>query len=192
MADDAAAGAIEQHGGAARAGLKVDVSFNARGVRLLVSGYAQRLPQMVDLALRRTLRHAASEATAPELEAARRAAAASLGRKRDGPAARDAAAARDELARVKLIDVNQEIRELFGSVTGVQLLLAGAIDYAAAEAAAASVRQQVAPLLQSAPPPAAAARRCPTSTLPTSWRRGKGCCTSPSGRRCRSPETSPR
>ena len=33
---------------AARAGLKVDVSFNARGVRLLVSGYAQRLPQMVD------------------------------------------------------------------------------------------------------------------------------------------------
>ena len=139
---------------AARAGLKVDVSFNARGVRLLVSGYAQRLPQMVDLALRRTLRHAASEATAPELEAARRAAAASLGRKRDGPAARDAAAARDELARVKLIDVNQEIRELFGSVTGVQLLLAGAIDYAAAEAAAASVRQQVAPLLQSAPPPA--------------------------------------
>ena len=128
---------------AARAGLKVDVSFNARGVRLLVSGYAQRLPQMVDLALRRTLRHAASEATAPGSRCVAPPPRHRAQARR--PAARDTVAARDELARVKLIDVNQEIREP-GARHRRPALLA-AIDYAAAEAAA-SVRQQVAPLLQ--------------------------------------------
>jgi len=42
---------------AAVAGLKLDVSYNVRGVRLVVSGYAQKVPRLLLLALRRTLRH---------------------------------------------------------------------------------------------------------------------------------------
>ena len=38
---------------AAAAGLKLDVSYNARGLRIVVSGYAQKLPQFLLFALRR-------------------------------------------------------------------------------------------------------------------------------------------
>ena len=38
---------------AAAAGLKLDVSYNARGLRLVVSGFAQKLPQLLLFALRR-------------------------------------------------------------------------------------------------------------------------------------------
>ena len=38
---------------AAAAGLKLDVSYNGRGLRLVVSGYAQKLPQFLLFALRR-------------------------------------------------------------------------------------------------------------------------------------------
>ena len=45
---------------AAAAGLKLDVSYNGRGLRLVVSGYAQKLPQFLLFALRR---YAASHRT---------------------------------------------------------------------------------------------------------------------------------
>ena len=38
---------------AAAAGLKLDVSYNTRGLRLVVSGFSQKLPQFLLFVLRR-------------------------------------------------------------------------------------------------------------------------------------------
>jgi len=139
---------------AAAAGLKLDVSYNGRGLRLVVSGYAQKLPQFLLFALRRALRHTPPAAGSIEWIAARRVSLiAPLAR---SPGAR---AVRDELAIATPEEVQAEVLQLWRSVSGTQLLLAGALDAQTAEGLASAVRREVQPLmLQPGAPEARPAR----------------------------------
>ena len=109
-----------QTAAAARAGLRADVTFNTNGLRLVVSGYAQKLPRFMVTLLRRTLRHQVPPADSTELAAARRAGLSALA----GRGAK-AATARDELAKATPEEVQSEIAQLWRSVRSAQLLLAG-------------------------------------------------------------------
>ena len=131
---------------AAYGGLKCDVSFNTRGMRLIVSGYAQRLPKFMARLVRRTLRHEAQPASSPALAAVRRSAiaAANAGQGISPPGKLD------ELRRATPKQMQGEINRLFGSVYGAQLLLAGALSRDAAEALNSVVRRELEPLLPSA------------------------------------------
>ena len=134
----------ETSAAAARAGLKCEVSFNTKGMRLLVTGYAQKAPRLLILLLRRTLRHLPPPAASAELAASRRVALNALGRPGRPP--------RDEaslfvVARTTPEQMQQEITRLFGSITGASLLLAGALSNEAAESLSAAVRTELKQLL---------------------------------------------
>ena len=85
-----------------------------QGMRLLVSGFAQKLPRLFALLLRRTLRHLPPPAASAELAAARRAAisAASASRSRGSLPA----ATIDELQRASPKALQAEAARFFGSV----------------------------------------------------------------------------
>ena len=133
----------ETTGQAAVAGLKCDLSFNNRGIRLVVSGYSQRLPKYTALLLRRLLRHLPPAANSPQLAAARRVAvtAAQNGRGPSPPGRLS------ELKQATPEQLQAELSKLFSSVRGASLLLAGALSREAAEALVAVVRGELAPLL---------------------------------------------
>ena len=97
------------------------------------------------------LRHTPPAASSIEWGAAQRASlVAPLGR---SPAAR---AVREELAVATPEEAQAEVSQLFRSVSGTQLLLAGALDAQTAEGLAAAVRREVQPLMvpPGAPDPA--------------------------------------
>ena len=125
----------------------MDVSFNTRGMRLVASGYSQRVPRLFLLLLRRTLRHLPPNMGTPELAAARRAAlrAATSRPARAMPAAPLGVTA--ELQRATPEQLNSEILRFFGSVRGASLLLSGDLSVDAAEALTKSVRSEIKPLL---------------------------------------------
>jgi len=126
---------------AAYAGLKLDVSFNARGVRLAASGYSQHVPRLLEQLLRAALRHAPPPASSAELAATRRAALAGL-RGRLQPAGLEA-----ELRSASPAAIADEAARLWGSVRGAQLLLAGDIAAPEADRVAAVVAATLTPLL---------------------------------------------
>lgn len=140
---------------AALAGLKFDISFNAQGVRLLTSGYAQRLPKFMALILRRTLRHLPPPAASAELAAARRRALLAVENDRAAPPGRE-----DELRRAGPEQLQQETTRLFRSMSGARLLLAGSLSAEAADALNAVVLRELEPLLtRAATAPERAPRR---------------------------------
>lgn len=148
---------------AARAGLRSDVSFNARGVRLIVSGYGQRLPSLLIALLRRTVRHAAPAAGSAELAAARRVGLRGLerrgrvagtssgmgGGRGDGSTETTRAARAHALSTATPELLSSEISALWASVSGAQLLLAGSLGREEAEALSSQVRRELGPLLPS-------------------------------------------
>ena len=127
---------------AALAGLKCDVSFNAAGMRIVASGYAQKLPKYMALLLRRTLRHLPPTATSPALAAARRSAVFAAKADERSPPGR-----LDELRRASPEQLQQEMARLFGSVGSAKLLLAGALSSEAADALNGVVLRELEPLL---------------------------------------------
>lgn len=138
----------EQSAASTRGGLKCDVSFNTRGMRIVVSGFSQRLPKLTALLLRRTLRHLPPGSGTQELAAARRAALLAAGvRERGGqvPPGRVV-----ELQRCTPDEMQAEITRLFRSVRGASLLLAGDLSVEAAEALTSVVRRELEPLLPAA------------------------------------------
>ena len=140
----------EPSSAAARAGLKCDVSFNDRGMRLLVTGYAQKLPRLMILILRKTLRHMPPPTTSAELAAARRVALSALGRPDRPPRTLDNLA---DVARTTPDQMQRELTTFFGSITGASLLIAGALSIESADSLAAAVRTELRPLLPRMEPP---------------------------------------
>ena len=140
----------EPSSAAARAGLKCDVSFNDRGMRLLVTGYAQKLPRLMILVLRKTLRHVPPPAASAELAAARRVALSALGRPDRPPRTLDNLA---DIARTTPDQMQRELSTFFGSITGASLLIAGALSIESADSLAAAVRTELRPLLPRMEPP---------------------------------------
>ena len=134
----------EPSSAAARAGLKCDVSFNDRGMRLLVTGYAQKLPRLMILVLRKTLRHVPPPAASAELAAARRVALSALGRPDRPPRTLDNLA---DVARTTPVQMQRELSTFFGSITGASLLIAGALSIESADSLSAAVRTELRPLL---------------------------------------------
>jgi len=116
---------------AARAGLRADVSFNTEGLRLAVSGYAQKLPRFMVSLIRSTLRHQPPPAGSAELEAARRAAALTL-RERGGKGS----LGRDEILKARSYELQEELAQLWHDVKSAQLLFAGDLSLAATDAVA--------------------------------------------------------
>ena len=131
---------------AARAGLKCDLSVNEKGVRLLCSGYAQRLPQLMTLLLQCTLHHRLVASDSPELAAARLAAMAPFDSGRQAPEGTTQA-----LLHSTPAEVDAAMGQMWGAVDGASLLLTGALSDIAAESLAGAVRAHLAPLLPSAP-----------------------------------------
>ena len=119
-----------------------DVSFNAAGMRIVASGYAQKLPKYMALLLRRTLRHLPPTATSPALAAARRSAVFAAKADERSPPGR-----LDELRRASPEQLQQEMARLFGSVGSAKLLLAGALSSEAADALNGVVLRELEPLL---------------------------------------------
>ena len=140
----------EPSSAAARAGLKCDVSFNDRGMRLLVTGYAQKLPRLMILVLRKTLRHVPPPAASAELAAARRVALSALGRPDRPPRTLDNLA---DVARTTPVQMQRELSTFFGSITGASLLIAGALSIESADSLSAAVRTELRPLLPRMEPP---------------------------------------
>ena len=138
----------EQSAASNRGGLKCDVSFNTRGMRLIVSGFSQRLPKLMALLLRRTLRHLPPNSGTPELAAARRAALLAASKSERGGQAPPGRVA--ELQRCTPDDLQAEVTRLFRSVRGASLLLAGDLSVEAAEALTSVVRRELEPLLPAA------------------------------------------
>ena len=141
----------EQSALAARGGLKCDVSFNTRGMRLMVSGYSQRVPSLMALLLSRTLRHTAFALSASELGAARRMALMSAARQAR-PEARtlvgDPPQGRiSELQSCSAEQMQAEISRLFKTVTRASLLLAGDWSPEAAEGLVSALNQELRPVL---------------------------------------------
>jgi len=134
----------QQAAAAARAGLKCDVTYNARGMRLLVSGYAQRAPHFLLLLLQQTLRHVPPSATSSELAAARRVGMAGLGRA--GKPARTLENLAD-MSRTTPAQMQQEIERFFASMTGASLLLAGAVGQDTADSISEAVSMELKALL---------------------------------------------
>ena len=127
---------------AAVAGLKCDVTFNTQGLRIVASGYAQKLPKFMALLLRRTLRHLPPPAASPALAAARRTAVLAAQADERSPPGR-----LDELRRASPEQLQQEMARLFGSVGSAKLLLAGALSGEAADALNGVVLRELEPLL---------------------------------------------
>merc|ERR1740123_613397 len=127
----------EEAEGAARAGLRWDLSFNTRGLRLLVSGYAPRASLLFLDVLRRTLRHVPPLSGSVELAAARRAARL-RGKGR---------ATLDELERAAPAELAAELERFFSSVTEASVLLAGTLGPAEAESLVSAVRVELDPVL---------------------------------------------
>jgi hypothetical protein len=131
--------------GATRAGLKYEISFNNKGMRLLVSGYGQQLPRFLLLVLQKTLRHVPPPSQSPEFRAALRVAKYSLG-KRNGP--------KRTLENLATLDfatpqkMQREISGFFGSVTGASILLTGALASDEAEALSFAVRKELKPMIK--------------------------------------------
>jgi hypothetical protein len=137
---------------AARAGLKCEISFNQRGMRLLVAGYGQQLPRFLLFALKKTMRHVPPPSRSAELEAARFVAKSALGQ--------GGTRFPRTLKNLAIVDrttptaMQREISGFFESVTGAGLLLTGAIGLEDAESLSLAVRNELKPSLQLNRPPA--------------------------------------
>ena len=130
---------------AARAGLRWELSYNARGARLAVSGRAASVRLLLLRALGAMLRgHDPRTSPADEWAAARRAALSAVDAAVP-PAERSAAAA--ALRATTADDVAAERARFLGSVSAVELLLAGPIGAAEAATLCGEARRAFAPLL---------------------------------------------
>ena len=137
---------------AARAGLRWELSYNADGARLAVSGRAASVRLLLTRALGAIMgEHDPRTAPALEWEAARRAALAAVDA---GVPPQERAAAAAALRATTADDVAAERSRFLGSVGAVELLLAGPIGAAEAARLSGEARQALAPLL---PPEARAA-----------------------------------
>lgn len=144
----------EQSALAARGGLKCDISFNRKGMRLVASGYSQRVPELMAQLLSRTLRHSPASLSALELAAARRAAlsAARQARRAGGGGGGGAVGGEmqsrlTELQSCSAEQMQAEIGRLFRSARSASLLLAGDVSAKAAERLVAAVESELRPLL---------------------------------------------
>jgi secreted Zn-dependent insulinase-like peptidase len=135
-----------QTAAASLGGLRCELSYNRRGVRLTVSGYAEKLPRLLALVLRRTLRHQPRTLDAPQMTAARSAGLTALSAERESIAA----AGRDEIAHATVEQIEAEAGRLWKSVDSAQLLLVGALSFTAADAISSVVRTELSPLLPTA------------------------------------------
>ena len=136
---------------AARASTKWEVTFNPAGVRLAVTGHAERVRWLLSLVLQRML---VLQPQLTDLEAGR---AAALLRNRIAPrtglpSAQPAAAVIADARRAALLtaspaELTAELSELWGSVLAADLLIAGTIRQQEAEQLVADVRKQLKPIL---------------------------------------------
>ena len=126
---------------AARAGLRWELSFNAKGARLAVSGRAGRVPLLLSRAVAALLGHNPRLASAAEWESAQRAALAGVDAGVPRVSERPAAAA--ALREASAAEVALEAARFLRSVEGADLLLAGPVGAGAAAELSAEVRGQL-------------------------------------------------